>query len=286
MDEAARGLRIKVSGCFNSCGQHHVADIGFFGNSRKAHGYTVPHFQVVLGGRWAGNADAYGLAVGAVPSRRIPDVVQRITSRYVAEREGSETFQEFIGRLGKRELGAMLDEFKAVPTHEVDASYYSDWGDPREFTLGDMGIGECAGEVVSSLDMDLSAAESLAFDAQVALEADDLPRADERAYRAMLTAARALVREDSGHTPISDDATVEEFRTRFYDTKRFFDRFAHGKFARPLFHRHEGGPETDPERAREFVEETSLFIDAAHAMVIREADERQQRTAELVEAAQ
>ena len=45
------GLRIKVSGCFNSCGQHHVADIGFFGNSRKVDGYTVPHFQVVLGGR-------------------------------------------------------------------------------------------------------------------------------------------------------------------------------------------------------------------------------------------
>jgi sulfite reductase (ferredoxin) len=282
MDEAARGLRIKVSGCFNSCGQHHVADLGFFGNSRKANGYTVPHFQVVLGGRWAGNGDAYGLPVGAVPSRRIPDVVERITARYVAEREGSESFQEFIGRLGKRELGAMLDEFKTVPTHDEDAAYYSDWGDPREFTLGDMGIGECAGEVVSSLDMDLSAAESLAFDAQVALEGDDLARADERAYRAMLTAARALVREDSGHSPITDDDIVEEFRSRFYDTKRFFDRFAHGKFARPLFHRHDDGPETDPERLRELIEETSLFIDASHAMVIREAEERQQRMADLV----
>ena len=56
LDEAVRGLRIKVSGCFNSCGQHHVADIGFFGNSRKIDGYTVPHFQVVLGGRWRENA--------------------------------------------------------------------------------------------------------------------------------------------------------------------------------------------------------------------------------------
>ncbi|MGD9573598.1 MAG: nitrite/sulfite reductase, partial [Thermoleophilia bacterium] len=46
LDEAVRGLRIKVSGCFNSCGQHHVADIGFFGNSRKINGVTVPHFQV------------------------------------------------------------------------------------------------------------------------------------------------------------------------------------------------------------------------------------------------
>jgi len=270
MDEAARGLRIKISGCFNSCGQHHVADIGFFGNSRKANGYTVPHFQVVLGGRWQGNASAYGLAVGAVPSRRIPEVVERITGRYVAERVRGESFQEFIARLGKPELGAMLEEFKTVPPHEVDASYYSDWGDPREFTLGDMGIGECAGEIVSRLDLELSAAESLAFDAQVALENGDIERADENGYRAMLTAAGALVRDDSGHLPHDNDGIVEQFRVRFYDTKRFFDRFVGGTFARPLFDRHAGGPILDPDRAREFVEETSLFIDAAHAMVIRE----------------
>ncbi len=52
LDEAIRSLRIKVSGCFNSCGQHHVADIGFYGVSRNKGGYAVPHFQVVLGGQW------------------------------------------------------------------------------------------------------------------------------------------------------------------------------------------------------------------------------------------
>jgi sulfite reductase (ferredoxin) len=51
LDPKVRGLRIKISGCFNSCAQHHVADIGFWGVSRKVRGITVPHFQVVLGGR-------------------------------------------------------------------------------------------------------------------------------------------------------------------------------------------------------------------------------------------
>ena len=55
-DEEVKQLRIKISGCFNSCGQHHLADIGFFGNSRTLDGFKVPHFQVVLGGQWAGNA--------------------------------------------------------------------------------------------------------------------------------------------------------------------------------------------------------------------------------------
>ena len=80
MDEAISGLHIKISGCFNSCGQHHIADLGFYGVSRHKNGYTVPHFQVVLGGQWTENAGSYGLAIGAVPSKRIPEAVDRITS--------------------------------------------------------------------------------------------------------------------------------------------------------------------------------------------------------------
>ncbi|MGH9324949.1 MAG: hypothetical protein ACRD21_04255 [Vicinamibacteria bacterium] len=69
LDEAVKRLRIKVSGCFNSCGQHHVADLGFYGVSRNVAGRTVPHFQVVVGGEWSANAGAFGLALGAVPSK-------------------------------------------------------------------------------------------------------------------------------------------------------------------------------------------------------------------------
>lgn len=273
LDDAARALRIKVSGCFNSCGQHHVADIGFFGNSRKLDGYTVPHFQVVLGGRWRENAGSYGLPIGAVPSKRIPEVVDTITSRYVAEREGDESFQDYIARLGKKELGAMIADLKTIPAHVDDPSFYADWADAREFTMGDLGVGECAGEVVSSVDLELAGAESLSFDAQVALEEGDLARADERAYAALLAAAQALVDREMSTLSSDPDEIVREFRERFYDTKRFFDRFAGGKFARPLFDRHEAGApaEPDPDAVRYLLEETQLFIDAAHQVEIREA---------------
>ena len=272
LDEAVRGLRIKVSGCFNSCGQHHVADIGFFGNSRKINGVTVPHFQVVLGGRWRENGGSYGLAIGSVPSKRIPEVVDAITSRFVAEREGGESFQDYIARLGKKELGALIGGLKSVPAFDEDASYYTDWGDARVFTMGDMGIGECAGEVISSTDLELTMAESIAFDAQVALEDGDLARADERAYSAMVAGARALVRTENPNVADDPDTIVREFRERFYDTERFFDRFAKGRFARPLFDRHEAAPDAhEQESTRVLVEEAQLFIDAAHAMEIREA---------------
>src|SRR3990167_1796415 len=137
LDSAVKDLRIKVSGCFNSCGQHHIADIGFYGISRNINGYTVPHFQVMLGGKLKDNAGAYGLAVGAIPSKRIPEVVTRVTDRYLKDRRKGERFQDFIGRIGKKEIKALLEDLTQIPSHDVDASYYSDWGDPREFTLTD-----------------------------------------------------------------------------------------------------------------------------------------------------
>ena len=273
LDESVRGLRIKISGCFNSCGQHHVADIGFFGNSRKINGVTVPHFQVVLGGRWRENAGSYGMAIGSVPSRRVPEVVEAITARFANERERGETFQDFSARLGKKELAAIIEPLKPVPAYADDRSFYSDWGDAREFTRSDMGVGECAGEVVSQADLELSGAESLAFDAQIALEDGDLRRADERAYLAMLSGAETLVRRENQEVgPLPDDI-VAEFRTRFLDTERFYSRFSRGRFAGPLMDRHASGPpeRLDPERVRVLVEEAQLFLDACHALDVRES---------------
>ena len=53
-------LRIKASGCFNSCGQHHIADIGFLGVARKVGRHRMPHFQLVIGGQWEQNGGSYG----------------------------------------------------------------------------------------------------------------------------------------------------------------------------------------------------------------------------------
>ena len=95
LDEAVKNLRIKVSGCFNSCGQHHIADIGFYGINRNVKGFQVPHFQVILGGKFHDNAGEYGVAIGAVPSKRVPEAVSTITEYYVRQRLKDERFQEF-----------------------------------------------------------------------------------------------------------------------------------------------------------------------------------------------
>jgi sulfite reductase (ferredoxin) len=115
LDEAIQSLHIKISGCFNSCGQHHVADLGFYGVSRKVSGYAVPHFQVVLGGEWTSNAGSYGLPMIAIPSKNIPDLVERISERYVLSRKTGESFKEFIKRIGKAEVGKLFDDLSLIP---------------------------------------------------------------------------------------------------------------------------------------------------------------------------
>lgn len=277
LNSGAQGLRIKASGCFNSCGQHHIADLGFYGVSRTIDGYSVPHFQVVLGGKWRDNGGAYGLAIGAVPSKRIPEAVERISDRFVSERQDQETFQEFVSRVGKRSLKTTLDDLTKVPSHSENPEFYSDWGDPREFTLGDMGIGECAGEVVSLAEFDLAAAEAQVFEAQLKLEENDSSKADELAYHAMLLAAKGLIKTEFIDITDNPDDIVREFKERFFDTELFFDKYAGGKFAMYLFRRHKrlSSPATT-ESSRQLIEEAQLFLEASHACQARLAAENSQ----------
>jgi sulfite reductase (ferredoxin) len=265
-DAAVEQLKIKISGCFNSCGQHHIADIGFYGVSRKVGNHAVPHFQLMLGGQWSENAAAYGLATVAIPAKSVPTAVQRLTDFFVTERQPDESFQAFVKRLGKARIRALLEDVIRVPDYSEDPTYYSDWSDPREYTLGDMGVGECAGEVVSLTQFGLAASERQVFEAQLFLDNDEPARAGEMAYSAMIQAAKALIQPYN--IDIVDDPPhiVQEFRQRFYDTELFFDPFAGPKFAHYLLQAHDVGlPDTNPATVHRRIEEAQLFIEAAYA---------------------
>jgi sulfite reductase (ferredoxin) len=269
-DPNVKHLHIKTSGCFNSCGQHHVADLGFLGVSRNVGGRRVPHFQLVVGGQWTNNGGSYGLAIGAVPSKRVPEVVKRLTERFGKERLEGESFAAFTTRIGKKTIRALVEEMQKLPSYEQDPSNYSDWGDPREYTISDMGEGECAGEVVPYVEVELAAAEREIFEAQVLLDEAQLEGATSHAFNAMLQSARALTREKNLNIGAAPDEIVAEFRKHFYDTQLFFDPFAGGRFAHYFFKAYEdrAKPAT-VESAHQLIEEATLFVDAAHQCYVR-----------------
>jgi len=268
--QAVEDLSIKVSGCFNSCGQHHISDIGFYGNSRKIDGRTVPHFQVILGGQRQENAGSYGLAVGSVPSKAVPLAIEALTNAFAEGRQEDESFQAWSARLGKRSMRELIKPFMSVAPYAEEPEFYSDWSDVREFTIGDLGVGECAGEVVSLFGIEVVKAESQAFDAQIALDDGDVAGAESLAYAAMLSAARALVRTEFIDVTERPDDIVTEFRARFFDNERFFDKYAKGKFGAYLLDRHDNGESAvDGAAASRRIEEAQLFIEAAHACEAR-----------------
>lgn len=270
LDEAVKGLHIKISGCFNSCGQHHIADLGFYGVSRKIGNYMVPHFQVILGGQGTENAANYGQGIAAIPSKAIPAVVDELTGMFVAGREAGESFQKFIARTGKAKLKTALDKFTQVPAYDGNEAFYRDWGEVREYSKKDIGIGECAGEVVSLIDFGLTAADRQLFEAQLAFDAGNSKDAAAKAFRAMVQAAQALIK---GQDPdITDDAdlVVEQFRKRFCDTKIFFDPFQADKFANFFFKAHATPRDTlAADKVRILMEEAQLFIEAAYSCNVR-----------------
>ncbi len=138
-------VRIKISGCPNSCGQHHIADIGFFGGARKVNDRLVPHFQLMLGGMAVEGKAAFGESILKLPARRIPEAVAFMLERYRKERHSpQETFPVFAARVGVAYWKQALEPFTQLPAYEQTPEAYRDWGAETEFSLGGMGPGECA----------------------------------------------------------------------------------------------------------------------------------------------
>jgi sulfite reductase beta subunit-like hemoprotein len=138
-------IRIKISGCPNSCGQHHIADIGFYGAARKLNDHLVPHFQLMLGGLAAEGVAEFGQPVTKLPARRIPEAVVQILALYRKDRESEqETFRGFAKRVGMGYWKTALDPYTTLPPYDQAPDLYRDWGVESEFSLGGMGPGECA----------------------------------------------------------------------------------------------------------------------------------------------
>ncbi len=138
------GVRTNISGCTNSCGQHHIADIGFFGAERRAHGRSAPGYQMLLGGYVGDERIEFGAKALRLPAKAAPEATVRVVGRYASEREFGETFQAWLARVGGASAVADglrdLDEF---PTPETGPEFYVDYGEtgPYEKELGES---ECA----------------------------------------------------------------------------------------------------------------------------------------------
>jgi len=143
-DPGAKAIGVKISGCPTSCGQHHIADIGFYGSSRKVGEREVPHYVLLLGGRTREGEARFGQVVGRLPARRGPGAVERILKRYLEERQNGESFQAYLDRVGAASFKPLLQELQEVPPYEEAPEFYQDLGAEGEAFSVQLGRGECA----------------------------------------------------------------------------------------------------------------------------------------------
>ncbi|MBI3666822.1 MAG: nitrite/sulfite reductase [Acidobacteria bacterium] len=258
-------LKIKISGCFNSCGQHHIADIGFFGSVQRKGNHVAPVFQVLLGGTTKGNASAYGLSVAKVPAQNAPAVVKRLADLYTNEHADSESFPEFVRRLGKARIKEELKELTALPSYEENQDFYKDNRQPWDFHMS-TGEGECAGEVVEQSEFLFEDADRLVFEATLAFDEGRQEEAVAKALQAQTKAADALLVQRG--LLLSDKYnTIEKFRKLFYETGEFYAPFAEN-FCRAA---ERGQQDLGEELTRRRLEEATLFIEMAQTVYSRMA---------------
>ena len=138
------GVRINISGCTNSCGQHHASDIGFFGVERRAHGKSLPGYQMLLGGYVGEEQIHFGEKALRVPAKAAPEAVARVVRRFAAERSAAETFQGWLARTGGATAVADgLRDLDDIPQPEASPEFFIDYGETGPFT-GEVGESECA----------------------------------------------------------------------------------------------------------------------------------------------
>lgn len=140
-----RDITIKISGCTNSCGQHHIANIGFHGASKNVDGRAVPHYQLMIGGYTApGGVAVFGKRIAQIPAKRAPEATKAVLDAFKSQKGVSETFLQWADRVGVPQLKAIVAPFTTVPAFDQDPKMYEDLGDPGKLFKVEMGKGECA----------------------------------------------------------------------------------------------------------------------------------------------
>jgi len=138
------GVRINISGCTNSCGQHHASDIGFFGAERRANGLAAPGYQMLLGGYVGQEQIHFGEKATRLPAKAAPQAVVRVVRQFAAERNAGETFRGWMDRVGGAyAIGQTLKDLDVFPSFDDAPEFYSDYDETGPF-IAAVGDSECA----------------------------------------------------------------------------------------------------------------------------------------------
>ncbi|WP_432712107.1 nitrite reductase [Pedobacter sp.] len=210
-----KDIKIKISGCMNSCGQHGLAHIGFHGSSVKANGKVVPAVQVLLGGGTVG--DGVGRVAEKViktPSKRATAVLRTILDDYQANALAEENFHGYYDRLGKDYFYQLLKPLADLTNLKEDE--YVDWGHEETFQTA-IGVGECAGVIIDLVATLLLEGEEKLGWAKASFNAKAWSDSIYHSYSVMVNTAKAMLL-DKGVSSSTQAGVIREFENHYVNT--------------------------------------------------------------------
>lgn len=210
-----KDIKIKISGCMNSCGQHGLAHIGFHGSSVKANGKVVPAVQVMLGGGTVGNGEGrVAERVIKAPTKRAPAILRTVLDDYNLNSGAEESFHQYYDAKGKDYFYQLLKPLADL-TNLKDEEYV-DWGHEETFQTA-IGVGECAGVVIDLVATLLLEGEEKLQWANASFEGRAWSDAIYHAYSVFVNTAKALLL-DKGVSSSTQIGVLREFETHFVET--------------------------------------------------------------------
>jgi sulfite reductase (ferredoxin) len=207
-----REIKIKISGCMNSCGQHGLAHIGFHGSSLKAGTRVLPSVQVLLGGGTVG--DGVGRAaekVIKVPAKRATHVLRAVLNDYKTNSIAEETFHAYYDKQGKDYFYQLLKPLADLTTLTEDE--FVDWGHEETFATA-IGVGECAGVVIDLVATLLFEADEKFGWANEAFADSRWADAIYHAYNTFISSAKALLLDKNVNSS-TQAGIIREFDTHY-----------------------------------------------------------------------
>jgi sulfite reductase (ferredoxin) len=207
-----RDVSVKISGCHNSCAQHHISTIGLHGVGKRLGDHVAPHYELHLGGSVNGTATIGQMTV-KLPAKAVPAAISHLIDVYRRDRHANEGLPAFIARVGKNKLKDELIPYTIVPSYQDDPTFYYDWEGQEEFILEDLGPGECAGGALEMIENGILEADQELYQAKLLVEKHQYSVSVNKSYRAVLAAAKALLVTE-GLDPATDAEIFQEFERR------------------------------------------------------------------------
>ncbi len=254
-----KDVSVKISGCHNSCAQHHIATIGLHGVGKRIGEHTAPMYELHLGGKVNGTAKIGQMTV-KLPAKAVAAAITHLVDVYRRDRKQGESMPAFIDRVGKNALKDELIPYTIIPAYADDPTFYYDWEGEEEFVLEDLGPGECAGGALEMIENGILEADQELYQAKLLIDNHQYSVSVNKSYRAVLAVAKALLVTE-GLEPSTDSETFIEFENRIASKGVVPALYqALGQKVGDL-----GPKDTTPESAKEKMAFAKGFVDACRA---------------------